>query len=183
MAAGRVVAYSRASWTISSAARPVSSAARCGRPFADAFFQVRRSRACAVDVVAVFETFRSDHVHHGEGERGVGAGADGVVAVGELAGAVLVRIDGVEPRAVAARFDDEGPEMDVGAEDVGAPGEDQFGVAELLGLDAVAEAEGVGQARGRPAEEQMVRSSRDAPRRWKKRRSMPEPLSSPMVPA
>src|ERR1035441_10033984 len=30
MAAGRVVAYSRASWTISSAAMPVSSAARCG---------------------------------------------------------------------------------------------------------------------------------------------------------
>ena len=34
-----------------------------------------------------------------------------------------------------------------------------------------------------PVEEQMVRSSSEAPRRWKKRRSMPDDCTSPMVPA
>ena len=81
-----------------------------------------------------------------ERERGIGAGADGVVAVGELAGAVLVRIDRIKLRAIAAGFDDERPEVNVGAEDVGAPGNDELRVAELLRFDAVADAEGVGQA-------------------------------------
>ena len=98
------------------------------------------------------------------------------------AGAVAVRIDGVELRAVAPRLHDERPQVHVGAENVGAPGQDQLRVAELLGLGAVAHAQRLGQAR-HAGGEQMVRSSREAPRRWKKRRSMPEPLSSPMVPA
>ena len=72
--------------------------------------------------------------------------------------------------------------MNVGAVNVRGPGDDQLGVAELLRLRAVANAEGRRQARAAGGR-QMVRSSRDAPRRWKKRRSMPEPLSSPMVPA
>ena len=96
---------------------------------------------------------------------------------------VLTRIDRVELRAVAPRFHDEGPQVHVGAENVRAPGDDQLRVAELLGLGAVAEAERRVHARRRRSLEQMVRSSRDAPRRWKKRRSMPAPLSRPMVPA
>src|SRR5260370_12540354 len=39
------------------------------------------------------------------------------------------------------RYQDEGPEGDVGAENVRAPGEDQPGVAELLRFGAVAHAE------------------------------------------
>ena len=62
------------------------------------------------------------------------------------AGAVAVRVDGVELRAVAPRFHDERPQVHVGAEDVGAPGEDQLRVAELLGLGAVADAQRLGQA-------------------------------------
>ena len=80
-------------------------------------------------------------MHHAERERGVAAGMDEEVLVGELAGAVAMRIDGVELCAVAPRFHDERPQMDVGAENIRAPGEDQLGVAELLGLGAVAEAE------------------------------------------
>ena len=59
---------------------------------------------------------------------------------------------------------DERPQVDVGAENVRAPGEDQLGVAELLGLGAVAHAQRLRHP-APPAEEQMVRSSRDAPRR------------------
>jgi len=61
--------------------------------------------------------------------------------------AVLVRIDGVELRTIAAGLNDERPEMHVGAEDVGAPGDDQFGMAELLGLDGMAHAQRVAQTR------------------------------------
>ncbi len=69
-----------------------------------------------------------------------------IVVVGGRAGAVAVRIDDVKLRAVAPRLDDERPQVHVGAEDVGAPGDDQLGVAELLGLGAVAEAERSGHA-------------------------------------
>src|SRR5882724_8221188 len=63
---------------------------------------------------------------------------DGIVAVRQLGGAVAMRIDYVEARAMAAGFHDEGPEMDVGGEDIGAPGDDEAGMGELFGLGAVA---------------------------------------------
>ncbi len=76
-----------------------------------------------------------------------------------------LRVDGVELRAVAPRFHDERPQVDVGAENVRAPGDDQLRVAELLRLGAVAHAERLRSCPTTPADEQMVRSSRDAPRR------------------
>ena len=138
---------------MSSAAMPVSSAARCGRPVADALAQAVEAFGVAGDVIGVVEAFADDDVHHGQRQRGIAAGIDEEVVVGGRAGAVAVRIDGVELRAVAARFHDERPEMDVGAEDVGAPGQDQPGVAELLGLGAVAHAERLrsGRRRRRPS--------------------------------
>ena len=135
------MAYSRASSTMSSAARPVSSEARCGVHWRTRSFSSSTPSVCCSDVIAVFQAFGQDDVHHGERERGVGPGADRVVAIREFAGAILVRIDGIEPCPVAPGFDDEGPEMDVGAEDIGSPGDDQFRVPELFGLDAVADAQ------------------------------------------
>ncbi len=61
--------------------------------------------------------------------------------VGEPSGAAFNRIDGDEARPVAAGFDDEGPEMNVGAVDVRAPGQDELRFCELLGLSAVADAQ------------------------------------------
>ena len=58
-----------------------------------------------------------------------------------------LRVDGVELRAVAPRLHDERPQVDVGAENVRAPGEDQLRVAELLGLGAVAHAQRLRQSR------------------------------------
>ena len=85
-----------------------------------------------VDVGAVFKAFVEDDVHHAEGESGVGAGADGDVPVGEGGGAGAVGVDDDEARAVAAGLLDHGPEMDVVAVDVGAPGEDELGEAEVF---------------------------------------------------
>src|SRR5579862_96945 len=59
-----------------------------------------------------------------------------------------MRIDSIEPRAVAPRLDDEGPQMYVSAKHVRAPGDDQLGMAELLGLGAVAVAQRLHHARG-----------------------------------
>ncbi len=92
------------------------------------------------------QVFADDDVHHGERQRGIAARVDEEVLVRGGSGAVAVRIDDVELRAVAPRFDDERPEMDVRAEDVRAPGDDQLRVAELLGLGAVADAERLGHA-------------------------------------
>src|SRR6202011_5143197 len=83
-----------------------------------------------------------------ERERGIAAGVNEEMLVGRGAGAVAVRVDGVELGAIASRFHDEGPEMHVGAEDVRAPGENQLRVAELLGLGAVAEAQRCHETRG-----------------------------------
>ena len=92
------------------------------------------------------QPFADDDVHHGERQRDIAARIDEEVLVAGRAGAIAVRVDGVELRAVAPRFHDERPEVDVGAEDVRAPGEDQLGVAELLGLGAVAHAERLRQS-------------------------------------
>jgi hypothetical protein len=157
-------------------------AARCGVHSRTRSRSSVEAAGVARDVIGVVQVLADDDVHHGERQRGVAAGIDEEMLVGGRAGAVAVRIDGVELRAVAPRFHDERPQVDVGAENVGAPGDDQLGVAELLGLGAVADAQRFVMP-AMPAVEQMVRSRRDAPRRWKKRRSMPEPLSRPMVPA
>ena len=67
-------------------------------------------------------------------ERRIAAGMNRKPAVGRLPGAVLVRVDDVEACAIASRFDNERPEVDIGAEDVRAPGQNQARVLELLGL-------------------------------------------------
>ena len=66
-----------------------------------------------------------------------------LIGKGGCAGADGVDCD--ELRAVTACFDDERPGVNVGAVNVRAPGNDQFRVAELLGLSAVFESEHRGQ--------------------------------------
>jgi hypothetical protein len=64
-------------------------------------------------------------MHEGEREHGVGSGADGEVVVGDCGGARSVGIDDDEARTVAPGLFDEGPEVDVVAVDVRAPGDDE----------------------------------------------------------
>ena len=93
------------------------------------------------EVGPVLEAFGEDDVHHGQGEQGIGAGVDGEVLVGECGGAGAVGVDDDEACPLTASLLDEGPEVDVVAVDVGAPGDDEAGVGEILRggaeLDAV----------------------------------------------
>ena len=90
----------------------------------------------AGDVILVEEPVADDDVHHAKRERRVGAGVDGDVPVRGARGARGVRVDDDELRAVAARFFNEGPEVDVVAVNVGRPGEDQLRVRESFGVGA-----------------------------------------------
>ena len=150
---------------MSSAASPVSSRRTLGRPCAHLLPEIVERRECGDRHIAIFQSFAVNDVHHGEGQRSIGPRTDGVVPVGELAGPVLMRIDRVEACAVAPGFHDEGPEMYVRAENIAAPGDDQFRVPELLGFHAVAHAERVCKTAQSRRAEQMVRSSREAPSR------------------
>ena len=165
MTAGRVVAYSRARATISSLAMPVSAAARSGGYSWTRAASSSKPVGVALDVIGVVQLLADDHVHHAQRQRRVAAGIDEEMLVGGTRRCGCARIDSIEFRAVAPRFHDERPQVHVGAEDVGAPGDDQLRMAELLGLGAVPEAERIAMRPAPPAAEQMVRSSRDAPRR------------------
>jgi len=110
-----------------------------------------------VDVLgvgSVFEVIAEDDVSEGEGQGEVCAGVDGDVLVCEGGGFGSDGIDDDEAGPVAAGLNDEGPEVDVGGEDVGAPGEDELAVGELFWLCAEAGVHGghQGSAAGRGAD-------------------------------
>ena len=85
-------------------------------------------------------------------------------------------------RAAALRLLHAAPQVQVGDDRIGAPDEDQPGILELLevGADRRADRRGVAAL---PAVAQIVRSSSEAPSLWKKRRSIEQYCSSPIVPA
>src|ERR1035441_10514357 len=64
------------------------------------------------------------------------------------AGAVAVRVDGVHLRPMAPGFHDEGPQVDIGAENVRAPRQDQLRMPKLLRLRSVTHAQRLRQACG-----------------------------------
>src|SRR5258706_16297510 len=57
--------------------------------------------------------------------------------VGQLSGAVEMRVDDVKLGPIAACFHDERPQVNIRAQNIGSPGEDQFGVAKLFRLGGV----------------------------------------------
>ena len=97
------------------------------------------------EVGFVGEAVAEEDVHDGEGEQGIGAGADGEVLIGEGGGAGAVGVDDDELCALAAGLLDEGPEVDVVAMDVGSPGDNQAGVRVVLGRGAEADAVDAGE--------------------------------------
>ena len=121
---------------MSPAEMPVQRATRSGGYSCTRARSWSNPKVCCGDVVGVEQVLADDDVHHAEGERDVGAGIDGQIPVGAGGGAGAVRIDDHQLGAVAARFLDEGPEVDVVAVDVRAPGDDVARVRELLRLGA-----------------------------------------------
>ena len=63
-----------------------------------------------------------------------------------MSGASANRIDSVELGAIAPCLHDEGPQMYAGGENVCAPGNDEFRVAELFGFSSVLETESMREA-------------------------------------
>ncbi len=93
------------------------------------------------DVLTIVQPFGNDHVGESQRQRQIAAGVDVEMAVGELGGSRQNGVDGVELRPATASFHDEGPQVNVGSVDVGAPGEDELCIGELLRLGAIAKAQ------------------------------------------
>ena len=106
-----------------------------GRPFLRPLLELGGALGVAIEVVLVLEPVTKDHVHHAEGEGRIGSGEEGEVTIGVLGRLRPVGIDGHDPGAATAGLLDEGPEVDVGADDVGAPGHDEPGVDDGLGIE------------------------------------------------
>jgi hypothetical protein len=104
--------------------------------FSDALAKLIEAAGPASDVVLIVEVVADDDVHHAKRERGVGAGIDGDVPVRGASGAGGVGVDDDELCAIAPRFFDEGPEMDVVAVDVCGPGDDELRLREGFGIGA-----------------------------------------------
>ena len=136
IADGRVVAYSRAKRLDLVRAQAGGRGRPRGRPLARALAQLRVPQAVALEPVAVLEAVAEDHVHHPERERRVRAGIERDVLVGLLGRPRAVGVDRHEPRAAPARLLDERPQVHVRAHDVAAPGDDQPGLRDRLGVVA-----------------------------------------------
>ena len=88
----------------------------------------------ARDVVAIAEAVAREDVHHAERQRRVRADVDSQVPVGALGGAAPPRLDHDELGAARAGLLDERPDVDVGREEIGAPGDDEVGLGHGLGI-------------------------------------------------
>ena len=101
-----------------------------------ASLQVFEAHGVAGDVIGVEKIFVDDDVHQAERESGIGAGMDRQVPIGALRGARAIGIDDHQLRALAASFCDEGPEMNVVAVNIRAPGDDVARMHKLFRLGA-----------------------------------------------
>ena len=104
------------------------------------------------------------------------------VHVALFRGLAAVRVDRHQLRAAALGLLHPAPQVQVGDDRIRAPDQDQPRVFELLevGADSRADRRDIPAL---PADEQIVRSSSDAPSLLKKRRSIEPYCSRPMVPA
>ena len=112
-------------------AGPGGHALRC--VFARPLGQLLKAVGHLVDIGAVFQALIQDDVHQAQRQRGIRAGADGDMPVGQRGSARAVGVDDDQPCPAAPRLFHKGPEVDVVAVNVRAPGQDQLGQAEVLG--------------------------------------------------
>ncbi len=80
------------------------------------------------DIGAVAPPVARQDVHDAQGQCRVGADADRQVPIGLARGAALARIDDDELDAALSRGLDLRPEMHIGGDQIGAPGDDQIGM-------------------------------------------------------
>ena len=88
------------------------------------------------DVVAIDQTVARQDVHDPERQRRIGADADLQVPVGLPRGAALARVDDDDLDAAPLRRLGLGPEMHVGRDQIGAPGDDQVAVVDRFRVGA-----------------------------------------------
>jgi hypothetical protein len=103
-------------------------------------------------------------VQQGVGQRGVGAGQDGQVLVALVGGFAAARVDAHQPGALAFGLLRVAPEVQVAANGVAAPDEDERDSAKCSTRMPTL-APRVYSSPAAPAEAQMVRSSKEAPSR------------------
>ena len=89
-----------------------------------------------VEIGAVAEPVAHQDVHDAQGQRRVGADADRQVPVGPVSGAAAAGVDDDERDAPFADGLDLRPEVHVGGDEVGAPGDDEIGVHDRLRVGA-----------------------------------------------
>ena len=130
------MAYSRAKASMTAGVEAGDGRGVRGRPFLRPLAQRLGADRVPLDVVAVFQAVAEDHVHHAQGQRGIGAGQQRQVLVRLLGRAGAEGIDRDQLRAPPPRLLDEGPQVDVRAHDVGAPGHDEPGIDHRLGVEA-----------------------------------------------
>ena len=113
-------------------------------------------------------------MHHSQRERRIGARSNRDPLVALRRGARSDRVDRDDLRAALARLEYERPEMRIRRERVGAPEQNQIALGNRFRIGADVWPTPVPMRKGWLIE-QIVRSSSDAPMRWKNRRSVDEP--------
>ncbi len=100
--------------------------------------ELGRHVGIAREIIAVGETFPEQHMHDGGGERAIGAGARHQVDVRHLRRAGAIGIDHHQRCApLLAGPADMGHHIDLGRDGIAAPDDDQIGVGDLAGIDAI----------------------------------------------
>ncbi len=89
-----------------SASMPVIGAARSGGHSATRASQLLGAQRVAREIVVVLQPFGEEDVHHGQRERGIGAGTDAEPFVALRRGAGANRVDGDDVRAALLRRED-----------------------------------------------------------------------------
>ncbi len=98
----------------------------------------QRLKAVSVtgNVIGVVEILADDDVHHRQRQRQICARMNRQIPIRAACRARGIGIDHHQLAALAARFFDEGPEVNIVGEDVGSPHQNQARVAELFGFGA-----------------------------------------------
>ena len=128
IAAGRVVAYARASRPLVGGEAGDLLATRSGGVLRRARPRGARSPRVRRDVLGVVQALGDDHVHEPERQRRVGARQRAHVPVGRRGRARPQRVDHDDPRARLARLLDDRPQVQVGDDRVRPPQHDEAAV-------------------------------------------------------
>jgi len=114
---------------------PVHTATRSG-VYSRALRQLIESVRHRIDVGAILQSLIQDDVHHAQCEGPVCSWPDGNVPIRQRGGACAIGIDDDQTRAIAPSLLNEWPQVHIVAVNVCAPGEYEFGEAEVFGRGA-----------------------------------------------